>query len=295
MKRIILASLLLLCLTGRTAAQDLDYERVHNLIIERNDAALDTLLTRWYYSGLYPADVLNYHYNELQGMEPWSIYVGMEESDLVGKLILQRVLHVHRDKVLLNLNATYDSTYMATLCQRMEVPVPTESYGDGRFVLMTQWVCEHTGRQVYLSASAMPHLVHPGYLDPASAQALRIDSVATVLKSHLYNEGLTMHYARVPYNNIVVKCRNLEERYLLDYLRMSFTPPHGREQEGALAFTRSHLAENYRILYEGLLPYYRAHRPERLAWLEQLIRDVLNYRRMQERREREYNQVSRLL
>ena len=83
--------------------------------------------------------------------------------------------------------------------------------------------------------------------------------------------------------------------YLLDYLRMSFTPPHGREQEGALAFTRSHLAENYRILYEGLLPYYRAHRPERLAWLEQLIRDALNYRRMQERREREYNQVSRLL
>jgi hypothetical protein len=133
------------------------------------------------------------------------------------------------------------------------------------------------------------------YLDANDPRALHIDSVATELKSCLYNEGLTMHYARTPYNNIVVKCRNLEQRYLLDYLRMTFTPPRGKEQEGALSFTRSTLAENYRILYEGLLPYYRAHRPERLAWLEQLIRDALNYRRMQERREREYNQVSRLL
>jgi len=281
--------------TVHSSAQELDYERVHELVVAQDDAALDTLLTRWYYSGLYPADVLNYHYNELQGMDDWGIYLAMSESNLVGKLILQRVLHVHRDKVLVDVNALYDSTYMATMCRRMEVPVPQEYFGDGRFVLMTQWVGRHAKRQVYLSASAMNMICHPAYLDANDPQALHIDSVATELKSCLYNEGLTMHYARTPYNNIVVKCRNLEQRYLLDYLRMTFTPPRGKEQEGALSFTRSTLAENYRILYEGLLPYYRAHRPERLAWLEQLIRDALNYRRMQERREREYNQVSRLL
>ena len=261
MKRIILASLLLLCLTGRTAAQDLDYERVHNLIIERNDAALDTLLTRWYYSGLYPADVLNYHYNELQGM------------DLVGKLILQRVLHVHRDKVLLNLNATYDSTYMTTLCQRMEVPVPTESYGDGRFVLMTHWVCEHTGRQVYLSASAMPHLVHPGYLDPASAQAVRIDSVATVLKSHLYNEGLTMRYSTKPYDNRAVKRRNIEKRYRLEYLRMPFHPEIKNTQR--FSCSADVYAMNYVRLLHDQLPYYKKYNRERYQWLYDIFTDII--------------------
>lgn len=63
-------------------------------------AMLDSLLKSYYNTGLYPIDVLMYNYNELQGMEDWSVIVMSSAKSLIGKLILQRVLNEHRDKVL---------------------------------------------------------------------------------------------------------------------------------------------------------------------------------------------------
>ena len=73
---------------------------------------LTDLLTHYFESGLYPAEALQYHFNELQGMDEGAIYIGHVEGDIIGKLILQYVLGVHRDKIFYCENSAHYRPYI---------------------------------------------------------------------------------------------------------------------------------------------------------------------------------------
>jgi hypothetical protein len=70
-----------------------------------------------------------------------------------------------------------------------------------------------------------------------------------------------------------VKRRNLEQRYRLEYLRMSFHP----EMKNTQRF--SGLAEvyamNYMRLLHDQLPYYKRHNLERYQWLHDIFTDII--------------------
>ena len=103
----------------------------------------------------------------------------------------------------------------------------------------------------------------PVYLSSNSISMLLFgEGVPDELKQYLYNEGLTIRYSAKPYDNLRVKRRNVEERYLLDYLRFSFSPDSDRRN--------SYLSFHYLILLKDLLPYYKANDPDRFRWLNRL-------------------------
>ena len=80
-----------------------DYEEWAGYLMSNLDTVrLTRLLTKFYENGLYPADELQYHYNELQGMDEGAVYLGQHNGNVIGKLILQLVKGVHRDKILYN-------------------------------------------------------------------------------------------------------------------------------------------------------------------------------------------------
>ncbi|MBR6169218.1 MAG: hypothetical protein IKQ51_00745, partial [Bacteroidaceae bacterium] len=80
-----------------------DFDRLATYVRGKNDTLqLTKLLTHYYESGQYPASALQYHYNELQGMEKGGVYLGVTQDDVIGKLMVQLVLGKHKDKILLS-------------------------------------------------------------------------------------------------------------------------------------------------------------------------------------------------
>ena len=89
-----------------------------------------------------------------------------------------------------------------------------------------------------------------------------------------------MHYSATPYDNKAVKRRNVEERYRLEYLRLSFQPSVN-EKTNTLCFTQysSIMAFKYLLVFYDLMPYYKAYSSERHACLNSLFTDILTQMR----------------
>ena len=241
-----------------TSAQDqttaADYERqIVASYTNKDMATLDSLLKSYYNTGLYPIDVLMYNYNELQGMEDWSVIVMSSAESLIGKLILQRVLNEHRDKVLVCIET---GGLDATICGKLGIAEPqTSGRPEEVFEQTIKWVAEHSDRKVYFPFTDSP----------------LFKQFPDAMKACIYIEGLTMRYSTTTYDNIAVKIRNLEERYLTDYLKLSLQPYNEkRDQRLYRRFTPGMLALNYSAIYIDMLPYYQKHRPDRVEWLQNL-------------------------
>lgn len=256
-------------------AQADDYELWASYLMREkageDSTQLTRLLTRYFDSGLYPAEELQYHFNELQGMDEGAIYIGATEGDIIGKLILQLVLHVHRDKLLYNDNCASYRPYLeaffrsAGLSQDYFDPEGEWAKTEEQFEeqrLNIRYICQHAQRPVYFSASSLSRLI--------VGEGLPDD-----LKACLYNEGLTMRYSAKPYDNLAAKRRNVEERYRLEYLRLSFRPDQETGYGRRFGWPSDFLAFNYLLLLNDLMPYYKAHSPGRYAWLNSLFTDVL--------------------
>ena len=258
-----------------------DYETwIAHLLTQQtgqDTTALTDALTHYYESGLYPAEALQYHFNELQGMEEGGIYLGAYHGDIIGKLILQYVLGVHRDKILYDENCASYRPYLEAVFERAGLSLDffepegpwarTENESD-EFRLIFRHICEHAQRPVYLSSRSVRFFI-AGESLPEDMQAC------------LYNEGLTMRYSAKPYDNLAVKCRNVQERYRLEYLRLAFQPSKEENNRQCFEERPYQNAFNYLLLLYDLMPYYKAHSPERHAWLNGIFTDILSQMRRQ--------------
>jgi hypothetical protein len=244
-----------------------DYERwIQHLIPKGDTVRINCLLKRLYESGQYPEETLQYHFNELQGMETGAVYCGAHEGDIIGKLILQRVLGVHQDKVLYDENAAMDPEYVKDVFAQIGIPFDKAWYQQGyedqieKQRAIMRYIFDHSKRPVYLSAHNMQGYVL-GYGLPDE------------LKARLYNEGLTIRYSTKPYDNMAVKRRNIEQRYRLEYLRMPFHPKMKDTQ--LFSFSAEAYAMNYIRLLHDQLPYYKKHNRERYQWLHDIFTDII--------------------
>ena len=82
-----------------------------------------------------------------------------------------------------------------------------------------------------------------------------------------------MRYSAKPYDNRAVKRRNMEQRYRLEYLRMSFHPEKKNTQR--FSSDADAYAMNYMRLLHDQLPYYKQHNKERYQWLHDIFTDII--------------------
>ena len=256
-------------LSEKTIASD--YELwVQGLIVRRDTLKLTQVLTRYYESGQYPEEALQYHFNELQGMDEGGLYIGAHEGDIIGKLILQLVLGVHRDKILYDENAAMNPDYLKSVFRNIGIPFDDQTWNqlhatiwqEKTLTAIMRYIFDHSRRPVYLSAHNMQQLI--------LGQGLPDE-----LKACLYNEGLTMRYSAEPYDNRSVKRRNIEQRYRLEYLRMSFHPQPKKDTR-RFSFPAFAYAMNYMRLLHDQLPYYKQHNRERYYWLREIFADIIS-------------------
>lgn len=226
--------------------------------------SLERLLNIYFDRDLCPSYVLQYHFNELQGMSAGAIYVGTHEGDIIPKLVIQYVLRQHRDKVLYDQNFCYDRIYNAACFSRLGIDEPDyDAWIRSRQSwnrLSVQWLCDNTSLPIYFSANSIAFMADQWLTDD--------------LKACLYNEGLTMRYSPTPYDNFKVKRQNIDKRYLLEYLLYSFQSDHDVQGQ-RWNDDESYLALNYVMLLQDQLPWYEQNDREGYDRLAHLIQRIL--------------------
>ena len=225
---------------------------------------LERLLNIFFDRDMCPSYVLQYHFNELQGMEPNAVYIGTHEGDIIPKLVIQYVLRQHRDKLLYDQNFSYDRTYNAACFSHLGIAEPDYDKwirsGESWNRLSVQWLCDNSPRPIYFSSNSIAFMAEQWLTDD--------------LKACLYNEGLTMRYSPTPYDNFKVKRQNIDRRYLLEYLLYSFESDHDVQGQ-RWNDDRTYLALNYVMLLQDQLPWYEQNDREGYDRLAFLIRRIL--------------------
>lgn len=244
-----------------------DYKEWCYYLSLKNDKRLKDMLTRYYQSGLVSPDVLYYHYNELQGMEEGGIYFCFAEDDVVPKQMIQMVFGLHKDKVLVTQSQGWNHIW-----KKCGIPEPDENWAETtprdkenpevyystQTLKLLAWIGEHSERPVYF----------PAYHSSLMMKARCKSKLPQDILRNLYNEGLLVRYSSKPYDNMAVACRNVEERYLLDYLYLPFV----YTKDGAhTVFDAQDLAYQTIVLLQDLLPHYKKYNPERCHWLSGLL------------------------
>ena len=181
-----------------------------------------------------------------------------------------RLLHtVFKDFILkILVNENDDWAHIWKLCG---VPFPDENWAETvqmdtdnpsiyfatRALMMVDWIAEHSQRPVYISS-----------FDSWINSKRYASKLPKEMLKNLYNEGLLLRYSSEPYDNIAATCRNVEERYQLDYLYLPFSPLRDNEHYWSDA---TDCAYRTIVLLQGILPHYQKYNPQRCHWLSGLL------------------------
>ena len=236
-----------------------DMNELISIMMDNFDTSrTNKLLFELYNRRLISQNVLQYHFNELQGMPDSALYIGNGHGDIIPKLIIQNVMGRHRDKVFYNQGLCFNKDYNAQSFKSLGVP---ELDFDEWLRIHGTWSNEDYYRQFDWNKEVVQHLCNhsprPVYF---SANGLSSDWLTDSLRARLYNEGLTLRYSTTPYDNFAVKRRNIDHRYLLEYLLYEFQKPKNEWHRGWIwAIDEDSYAENYIKLFKDQLPWYKKH------------------------------------
>lgn len=171
----------------------------------------EKLCKKWYDSGEYSPDMLNYAYNELAGTDERALVFTDGDSMIFSKLILQHGKNLFRDRTVISISLLWIDSYRKSV---------TDMLGIEPFVIdasiwakYKDWAEVQKAMLKYLMESAKC----PVYFSFGIG-----NSILEGFEENLYSEGLVMRYAPKSYDNLAVKRRNYEQVYLTDYLRDSF-------------------------------------------------------------------------
>lgn len=210
---------------------------------------LTKLCQKMYESGEYSPALLNYAYNELVGVEPGSILLTYGDVPTYSKLLIQKGKGLFPDVHVISTALLYFEDFRKSIFTKLGIPLDIaaeDRNGEG----LIRHIVRHSKHPVYFSiASGIPK---------------------EDLTDSLYSEGLVMRYSAKPYDNISIKRRNYEKKYLLDYLQESFSPERYTTSADGLKL-------NYVVVFQSLLKHYREAGDEaRLKELYQLLEKVID-------------------
>ena len=241
-----------------------DYDNwVCYLAMQGDEARMKPLAKRYFDSGIYSEAVLRYSYNELAGMDQGGIYLGSGDAAIIPKWLIQEGMGLHRDKTIVCVPFLAVKEYRDWLARKLDVVFPSQDMGsyasyDAFEQALLQAIIDRHGSKVYFSCTAQQETMKPW-------------------QENLYNEGLLLKYSKKGYDNMAVKRRNVEERYLMEYLLVSFRPEWTAGQR---------LSANYAVVLADLLPYYAKHNQQRYEWLmNRLVSGVTNTSLPEERKQ----------
>ena len=186
----------------------------------RNEKRLKDICKRWYESGEFPPQQLNFAYNELASAEKNAIIFMGGCFDLYGVRVLQSVKDQFNDKKIIMYPFLTDSFSIDKVTEELGIPKYRKAKNDTISYSSPGDFMKSYSREL---KGVIEHFAK--YSNRPIYFTITMDEMAkNALKDNLHSEGLLMRYSSKPYDNLAVMRRNFENVYLMDYLRESFYP-----------------------------------------------------------------------
>ena len=220
--------------------------------------ALFNEMLKWQYEGgFYPDFALRYDYNQLEGMPENAIYIGHGDLDLLPKIMMQRAMNLHTDKLIVVNPFLHLKDYRDSICSHLGIAPYALDNAQFELPKFIQYLSEQTGRPIYLNVSV------PYDLYPLSNEQIK------EFCNCLYQEGLLLKYSATPYDNAEAALCAFE-KYHLEYL----TEPRFRPE------TYWKGSEKLQVNYATLLPMFiqkfkSAGNEARAQWLFSILRSSI--------------------
>ena len=249
--------------------QFFDYDQwVCYLAMKGDESRMAQMAKRYFESGFYSENMLRYNYNELAGMDEGGIIIAHGDAAIIPKWLIQEGMGLHKDKTVICLSFLTVKEYREWLSKKLGIIFPEWESGnyasyDVYERALIQTIIDKYSSKVYFSSTTPSEMMEPW-------------------EKQLYNEGLTLKYSAKPYDNLAVKRRNVEERYMLEYLLVSFHPDWTAGQR---------MAVNYAVVLADLLHYYAKHDQKRYDWLMKILVNGVDNTTLSEERKQEFRNL----
>lgn len=230
--------------------QLIDYDNwLRYLAMQGDDTRMRSLAKRYFDSGIYSENLLRYNYNELQGMEKGGICIVDGDVVVIPKWLIQEGMGMHKDKIIVCASFLSVKAYREWLFSKLGIQLP----------VLKEATCAENDE---LNERTLLQAIIDKYESKVYFSSAIAGKIYEPWEHNLYNEGLLLKYSRKPYDNIAVKRRNVEERYMMEYLLVPFRPDW---------ITGQRLTANYAVVLMDLLAYYHTHDKQRYEWLMKLL------------------------
>ena len=171
----------------------------------RDEKRLKDICVRWYQSGEFPAQILNFAYNELASADKDAIIFMGGSLDLYGARMLQNAKDMFNDKKIIVYPFLSSFTYMDKLTEELGIPKYKEENNDTTgFISPTDfmktyskkikrqvdYIIRHTNRPVYFSITMDENVYLMDYL----RETFYPETVATVAFNPQLTEALSLYY-----------------------------------------------------------------------------------------------------
>jgi len=165
---------------------------------------------KWYQSNDFSENFLNFYYNLLSTLKQKSILFTYGDNPLFSSFMLQDALDYREDVTLMNIPLMVNKTeYRNAVFNKLNIPSFDKTYSDGmtdkNMKELMDYVIKHRPKDT------------PVYFGMAINKAIKKQ-----YEDKLYLVGLALEYSETNIDNLAELINNYENKYLLDYLKVSF-------------------------------------------------------------------------
>lgn len=178
-----------------------------NLHIFNNDYSnLEITCKKWFESNEMPQELMITAYNNLISLDQNAILITSGDNDTYPCWVLQYGLKIRQDITVLNINnLTYNNSYRENKFKELGIPQ-----------------IAFTNDSDKLEKNVFRHIIKNIISKPVYTSIFMIKDIYKEFENEMYFVGLSLKYSKKPFNNIAVLRNNIENKFMLDFLKRSF-------------------------------------------------------------------------
>lgn len=171
----------------------------------QDKANLELISKKWLESNEMPQEILNTAYNNLVSLEANAILLTNGDNDTYPYWLLQNGQKVRTDVTVLNISLGVIDSYRERLFKENGIPeLVIKNDSDRR------------------SETLIKHLIENVHDKPIYVGVFTDQNYYKPYINNMYLVGLSYKYSKEPFDNLAVIRNNVENKYLLDFLKHAF-------------------------------------------------------------------------
>ncbi|MEA3444254.1 MAG: hypothetical protein U9R19_05945 [Bacteroidota bacterium] len=190
--------------------------------IKRNKKEEERFCKLWYKSGDVSPGILSMNYNVLMSLDENAILFTAGDNDTYPIWILQYAKKIRKDVTVLNTSLIFIDEYADAMLKELGIGTFDKEVSDFVSAEIKKSKEYQLAYNAYQKA-LIKHIIdnagkHPVYFAVSARKRLYDE-----FEDKLYIEGMAFKYSEHGYDNLAILRRNVEKRFLLDYLKIDLS------------------------------------------------------------------------